>query len=111
MKIMLWLDDVRTPVCAPDTKAIWCKSVNEAIRMYSLWGSNLDDKDVCLTEINLDHDAGDYAKDGGDYIRFLDWMERIHSEDFPKISWKIHSMNPVGVDNMLRILRRNGAKI
>lgn len=113
LNIILWLDDIRTPICPSDTntKVIWCKSVNEAIRMYSLWGSNLDDKDITVSSISLDHDAGDYVNDGGDYIKFLDWMEMIHPNDFPKITWEIHSMNPVGVENMVRILKKNGAKI
>lgn len=113
--IVLWLDDVRDPEkcykCGsrPNERIIWCHSVNEAIAAYVLW--NNDKEYFNIAEINLDHDAGDYAKDGGDYIRFLDWMEKYHQDDIPNIEWKIHSMNPVGIQNMKIILQKNGAHI
>ena len=53
--------------------------------------------------IDIDHDAGDYANDGGDYIKLLDWLE----ETGRNYSIHIHSMNPVGVENMRRIIERN----
>lgn len=117
LHIVLWIDDIRNPEdfrkeCAhyPNERIIWCKSVYEAIKTYSLWGNNLDDSDITIAEIDMDHDAGDYAKDGGDYIRFLDWLEMTHPRDFVKLKWRFHSMNPVGIQNMLAILRRNGVK-
>lgn len=42
---------------------------------------------------DLDHDAGDYAKDGGDYIKCLDYLEFIGADG---ISVRIHSANPAG---------------
>ena len=54
--------------------------------------------------IDIDYDAGDYAKDGGDYIRLLDWLEET-GRNYPI---RIHSMNPVGVQNMRAIIQRNG---
>lgn len=87
----LWIDDVRTP---PDGY-IWCKSVNEAITIIS----KTDD----ISLIDIDHDAGDYACDGGDYIRVLDYLE-MHRYSYPI---RIHSMNPVGVMNMRAIIRKN----
>lgn len=54
--------------------------------------------------IDLDHDAGGYANDGGDYIKLLDWLEET-GRNYPI---RIHSMNPVGVENMKRIIQRNG---
>ena len=56
--------------------------------------------------IDCDHDLGDYASDGGDYIRLLDWLEETR-QNYPI---RIHSQNPVGVDNMRRIIQRNGWK-
>ncbi len=56
--------------------------------------------------IDLDHDAGDYASDGGDYIKLLDWLEET-GRNYPI---RIHSQNPVGVANMRRIIERNGWK-
>ena len=54
--------------------------------------------------IDIDHDAGDYVSDGGDYIKLLDWLEET-GRSYPI---KIHSMNPVGVENIRRIIQRNG---
>jgi hypothetical protein len=54
--------------------------------------------------IDLDHDAGDFARAGGDYIAILDWLEET-GRNYPI---RIHSMNPVGVENMRRIIQRNG---
>jgi hypothetical protein len=54
--------------------------------------------------IDIDHDAGDFFQDGGDYIKILDWME-VTNRNYPI---HIHSMNPVGIENMRRIIQRNG---
>ena len=54
--------------------------------------------------IDIDHDAGDYASDGGDYIRVLDWLAKTGR----KYPIHIHSMNVVGRENMQRIIRKNG---
>ena len=54
--------------------------------------------------IDIDHDAGEYVNDGGDYIKLLDWLEET-GRDYPI---RIHSMNPVGVANMRAIIQRNG---
>ena len=53
--------------------------------------------------IDMDHDAGDCATYGGDYIKLLDWLEE-NSYNYPI---RIHSMNAVGRENMLRICRKN----
>ena len=54
--------------------------------------------------IDLDHDAGEFASDGGDYINILNWLEET-GRSYPIC---IHSMNPAGVENMRRIIERNG---
>ena len=91
----LWIDDVR-----PAPKGyIWAKSVNQA-RL-----DIIDREDTIPFElIDIDHDAGEFASDGGDYIRILDWLEETE-RNYPI---RIHSMNPVGVENMRRIIQRNG---
>lgn len=94
--IKIWIDDMRTP---PSNEWIWIKTVNAAkqlISQLSMYEQNI--------ELSVDHDAGDYAKDGGDYIKFLDWLEETN-HNFPI---HIHSMNPVGVENMRRIIQKNG---
>ena len=101
----LWIDDVRP---APEGY-IWLKSVNDAIRYIEIYGDYLDFDNnlVDLVEIiDIDHDAGNYACHGGDYIKLLDWLEET-SRNYPI---HIHSMNPVGVANMRRIIQRNGWK-
>lgn len=109
----LWVDDVRP---APDGY-IWCKSVNEAIATIITSEGRNSNKPTSVTEIfpdinwnieliDIDHDAGDYASDGGDYIKLLDWLE----ETVRNYPIHIHSMNPVGVENMRRIIKRNGWK-
>lgn len=122
----LWIDDVRP---APEGYE-WCKSVNEAkhkiieiarqieyiekkaneaFKNYHTIQSRQIRKFATRREIefiDIDHDAGDYIFDGGDYIKLLDWLEET-SRNYPI---RIHSMNPVGVENMRRIIQRNGWK-
>lgn len=98
--VRIWIDDVRP--APPGYK--WIKSTNEAIRYLQecQWYDRYV-VDVSLI-IDIDHDAGDYAADGGDYIKILDWME---SERLGA-TFHIHSMNPVGVANMRNIIQKNG---
>ena len=99
----LWIDDVRP---APEGY-YWCRSVKEAINIIIYCEATVewDMIDAHTIElIDVDHDAGDYAKDGGDYIKLLDWLEET-SRNYPI---RIHSMNPIGVQNMRAIIRRNG---
>lgn len=98
----LWIDDVRP---APEGY-YWCRSVNEAKRVIEIYGSWIDfDNNIvdCIELIDIDHDAGDFTADGGDYIKLLDWLE----ETSRSYQIHIHSMNPVGVENMRRIIQRN----
>lgn len=87
----IWLDDLRP---APE-EYVWCHSVNEAIRY-------IKSTDCEIELIDCDHDLGDYAKDGGDGIKLLDWM--AEQGLFYKIN--LHTMNPVGRANMERMIRR-----
>lgn len=99
MKVKIWVDDIRP---APDGY-VWCKSVNAAIDKINLYRAF----DIEIELLDLDHDAGDYRDEGGDYIRILDYFEYYDMYDIPI---RIHSMNPVGVENMRRIINRNGWK-
>ena len=87
----IWLDDIRP---APDGY-VWCRSVNEVIGVIS----NTNDK---IELIDCDHDLGEYAGDGGDGIKLLDWLAE-HGL-FYKIY--LHTMKPVGRENMERLIRR-----
>ena len=95
--IKIWIDDIRTP---PSEDWIWIKSVNAAKRYISMT-SSYGVTDIMLS---VDHDAGDYASDGGDYIKLLDWLEEFGYDGYIHI----HSMNPIGAENMRRIIQRNG---
>ena len=104
----IWLDDVRP---APNGYVL-CKSVNEAKRTI------LEAEDEvkfainqCLSNrimdwtievIDCDHDLGDYAYDGGDGIKLLDWL--AETKRFYPI--ELHTMNPVGRENMQRLIDR-----
>ena len=92
----LWIDDVRP---APEGYR-WCKSVNSAID----WIKYFEQYNNTIQLIDVDHDAGDYFWDGGDYVKLLDWLEQT-GRNYPI---RIHSMNPVGVANMRAIINRNG---
>ena len=100
----LWIDDVREP----PKGYRWARSVYEAktiILNYEIMLKASGGKVHYHIElIDIDHDAGDFAKDGGDYIRLLDWLEATN-RNYPI---RIHSMNPVGRENMRAIIRRNG---
>ena len=92
----LWIDDVRHP--PEDYCHIY--SVDHAKSLIKSF-----EKSGHLIElIDIDHDAGDYAQYGGDYIKLLDWLEET-GRNYPI---RIHSMNPVGVENMRRIIQKNG---
>ena len=101
----LWIDDVRP---APEGY-VWIRSVNKAhefIEIYENIYRREQDSYMKIELIDIDHDAGDFAADGGDYIKLLDWLEET-SRSYPI---RIHSMNPVGVQNMRTIIQRNGWK-
>lgn len=108
----LWIDDVRP---APEGY-VWVKTVNKAKSIITKienenrkietesWG--LKFPLTIIEVIDMDHDAGDYVNEGGDYIKILDWLEGT-GRNYPI---HIHSQNPVGVENMRRIIERNGWK-
>ena len=95
----LWIDDIRP---APNGYH-WVKSVHEAI--IHICQMKRPNGDYNIEVIDLDHDAGDYAFMGGDYIKLLDWMEYKGINNIPI---HIHAMNPVGRQNMQTIIKKNG---
>lgn len=109
----LWIDDVRP---APDGY-IWCKSVEEAkntiVNANAKFAKQCEkgfipDLSLHIDLIDLDHDAGDYASAGGDYIKLLEWLEWLYDGKGTYTQFRIHSMNPVGAANMRAIIQRNG---
>ena len=89
----LWLDDLRP---AP-VGVVHCRSVNEAIRQILLY-----EKTEPIELLDGDHDLGDYAWDGGDGIKLIDWLV-ARGTYYPV---RLHTMNPVGRDNMQRTIDR-----
>lgn len=101
----LWIDDLR-PAPAGYT---WVKTVNDA-KWYIESAEKIEEifptGTPVIKLIDIDHDAGDFASNGGDYIKLLDWLEET-GRNYPI---RLHSMNPVGVQNMRTIINKNGWK-
>lgn len=87
----IWLDDIRK---APEGY-VWCHSVNEAKNVIETSQEEIE-------FIDCDHDLGDYASDGGDGIKLLDYL--VETENFIPI--RLHTANIVGRMNMLRTINR-----
>ena len=98
----IWVDDIRP---APEG---WyqARSVNVAKEMIIGNWENIE-------MLSIDYDSGDYNKFGGDYINILKWLEEEEHKTNKKIVTfpiQIHSMNPVGVQNMRNIIQYNNWK-
>lgn len=89
----IWLDDIRE---AP-AGYVHCRSVNGAIRVITE-----NEGSHAIELIDCDHDLGDYAYDGGDGIKLIDWL----TERGTFYPIRLHTMNPVGRDNMQRTIDR-----
>ena len=94
MTMKIWLDDIR-PAPAGFTL---CHSVNEAKKVIL----EAEEKGIAIELIDCDHDLGDYAFDGGDAIKLIDWL--AERERWYPIG--LHTMNPVGRENMRRTVER-----
>lgn len=97
----LWIDDVRP---APEGY-FWAQTTHYAISIIKLCESMNEEIEL----IDIDHDAGKYNNEwqfGGDYINVLKWLEENH-RNYPI---RLHSMNPVGIQNMRAIIEYNGWK-
>lgn len=95
----IWVDDVRP---APEGYR-WCKSVNEAIAEIKYIEAAVYFGEVDKIElIDLDYDSGDYEKDGGPYIKLMDWLV----ERGTLYPLAFHSQNCVGMEYMKRMYRR-----
>ena len=90
----MWLDDIRV---APGGY-VWVKSVNQAKKIILVAESLGED----ISELNLDHDLGDYAQDGGDGIKLVLWLAETERHYFIRL----HTQNVVGRENMQAIIDR-----
>ena len=92
--IKIWLDDSRP---APGG-FLWSHSVDEAKLLIETAEGN----SIKIDLIDCDHDLGMYAQLGGDGIKLLDWL--AERETYYPIT--LHTMNPVGRENMQRLINR-----
>ena len=95
----LWIDDVRpAPVGYAHIHSVdgakraikHCEARMNAAADYKVYNR------YSIEVIDIDHDAGDY-------IKLLDWLEET-GRSYPI---RIHSANPVGVQNMRAIIQKN----
>lgn len=98
--LKVWIDDMRP---APNEEYIHLYTVSWAINFIKIYKNN-------ITKLNLDHDAGNFQCYGGDYINILNWMEEYEETTGIKFIFtiKLHTMNSVARDNMMRIIKRRG---
>lgn len=90
----IWVDDLRH---VPEGYE-WAKSVNQAISLVE----KAETKGETIEVLDLDHDLGDFYTDGGDAIKILDWLAE-RGTFYPV---RIHTANPVGRENMERMIAR-----
>ena len=100
MRIKLWLDDERDPKdpyiqsefgAKGDEK--WVKTASDAIH-YLKQGN--------VTFISLDHDLGTEAGTGMEVAKYIE--EQAFHGTLPRLLWSVHSLNIVGVKNMMNAL-------
>lgn len=101
----LWIDDLRPAPGTLEDGWIHISEVNAAKEYICIVERGVQAGKMKPIElIDIDHDAGACAVFGGDYIKLLDWLEET-GRNYPI---RIHSTNPVDVENMRRIIQRNG---
>lgn len=93
----IWVDDIRDK---PEDFDIHLKTVWDTISFIQKYKDEIE-------VISVDHDAGNYAKYGGDYIHILDWLEFMNIS----IPIELHTGNIVGRKNMKRIIEKNNWKM
>ena len=91
----LFIDDERYPI---DETMVIARSVKDAIELINLNG--------CPIEINFDHDLGDNVPTGFDLAQWL--VEKDLDENgmfLPNnFTYYIHSQNPIGRENIDKLL-------
>jgi hypothetical protein len=93
--VRIWIDDLR-----PAPKGyIWCKTYNQAISTleYHIWCEG------GIEEVCFDHDLGE-DKSGYDIAKYM-----VENQIWTK-GFSVHSMNPVGRQNIISLLTHYGYK-
>lgn len=91
--IYIYIDDMRQPLIPG---AIWVKSYDEAIAALTALSPN----SIFPLVMDFDHDLGE-GKTGYDIAKWL-----VEYNYFGK--FRIHSMNPVGANNIRQLLKHYG---
>lgn len=103
MKHVLWLDAVNAPPKSDNTHYYWAKGVYCAIDI--LLKCEYPIKDYGHIEyIDMDYDAGDYVKQGGQYIEFLHFLE-LTGRNY---TVKIHATDNNEVTELRNVIVKNG---
>ena len=90
--MQIYVDDIRNP---PDNSWIVVRSYGEAIALIDThWGN--------IQAISLDHDLGE-VKTGYDIVCHMELKARQEPDNFPPEVY-FHTANPVGWQNMKRVL-------
>ena len=107
MKIYIYVDDIRDDdyfynhYLYPEWRPIICRDYSQTIQVLI---QHLTDEIF----IDLDHDLGfdddNYEYNGYDICKF------IIQHQIPLVGFHIHSMNPVGAQNMRQLLTHYGYK-
>lgn len=89
--VKIWLDDERKS----PSGFMHFHSVNEVIDFISTSG-------YTAFYLDLDHDLGEYADDGGDAIKLIYWLIENGYNEIPiyKFKFHLHTANAVGYANM-----------
>lgn len=103
--VFIWLDDLR-----PIKLSEYWNGYKKCLHAHSVKQA----KEFIISEekdgaerffLDLDHDLGIYAKDGGDGIELIKWLiETGRNNSNYKVN--IHSMNVVGKMNMKALINR-----
>ncbi len=99
MNYYIWLDDDDARK-QPEFNHIHFHSVNET-------KSFIESHDGVYV-LDLDHDLGEYSYDGGDAIKLILWLleNDYQNNNLYKFHFQIHTMNPVGRQNMQALIDR-----
>ena len=117
MTFRIWLDDIRPipefytkypcfrdPATGGDVFAVTfqTKSVNATKSLLERAEESGRYESYIL---DLDHDLGNYAKDGGDAIKLVHWLIET-GKTTRKYKLEFHTANPVGRENMKALYDR-----
>lgn len=100
--IEIFIDDERNPadplikrLFGSTGSEVWVKTAKEAICLLEKGN---------VSSISLDHDLGDESIQNSG-IAVANWIEHAAFDGrIGRLSWRIHSANPVGSKNMMRAL-------